>query len=704
VSSSSSLLERFWYADLPALDGRVRFMFWGMLYYWDVFDYVERSKSLGGTAHWHFDLGVGLPGAVGWGRAIPEAWARAPNLGYVARATRWCWVLSALGLGGFVPRCVAATGFTWLCAALRRNFTYNGRKHAKVMSMFASIALAFAENDPAWSLDGQVLSFLRRSRRRRRRLCSKEENNKRTREATTTTKAAPSSQRKQRNNTWNGGESAAARKFVLLVASCSLFFAGVHKLKVSGLRWCDGTTLLTSIKAAQPSIWRGPLDAPRFGRGSKHVNADLQRFVVTHESLTGPLLGTLAIVGELGAPMAAVFCGRGLLRNAAILSFFLFHVTVATLMYPVFYMNCISYLVCLDWSEPPFFSHRLFRDFDLKLRNALLSSSSSSKSSSFSSSSSPKKKKNKATTLEDGIESGKPVGSANIDDDEEEEAEEAEDESDSDADSSSSSSSSKGRKKKTGPRRHAMLWTCAACVVVLTCSLQVEVWPFTSFALFAWHPSQAPGGSLPGYGYVSKLPYSRVEARRDARRCATTPWINPPCMNLRHGWHFDTWTRVAPHWSKIAVSGTNGPNALVEDDWPTVVTKWTTDDKRSTNHTKWFKPMLLLPKALREGLRYVLADAVGQAVAADQVPCLRDDPHRRAEPLLAGTPTTLLATNVHRLLTAALEKNHKKVNITQVAIYFAVSDDQDKDRTDHRRHHWCLAGTSRPGATPPLPA
>ena len=628
-------LEKFWYDDLPPLDGRVRFLFWAGLYYWDVFDYVERSKSLGSTTHWHYDLGVGMPGAVGWSRGIPDKLASSPFLGYVARLTRWSWALSAVGLGGPVPRAIAAVGITWLCGSLRRNFAYNGRKHAKVLSMWASLALATAPNDPAWSIDGWLRGSFGFSGSR----C----------------------------------ERQAARKFVLLVASCSLFFAGWHKLAVSGLQWCDGATLLTSIKAGGPSIWRGPVSSPRFGT-SKRMNGDLQKFVVENAQWTGPFLGFSAILGELGAPLFAVF-GSGALRNLAVLSFAIFHVLVATLMYPVFYMNIISYLVCLDWSKPPFFSHPIHKQLDALLRKHLLLLGASLKKTNDETKPSKKdfnnveEKKEELPSpgiLLDATRDTMSSFSSDGDDDGSNEEEKDDD--------------SAPQKKRAS--RYPVFWTAAAFVVVGTCLLQVEVWPFSSFALFAFHPSQAPGGRL-GLGYVSPIPYNRIEANRDAKKCASTPWINPPCANLRHGWHFDTWTRVAPHWTKIIVTGYDGRRHYIEDTWPSVGA----ENPRVLRTS--FQPLASMPRTFREGLRYVATDAIGLTIAQNYAPCFFDDPAVRGHEPHKKSPASGLAKRIYHLLTKYQKRRREKlINITHVALYFAVSDDLEGDRD----HQWCLVG------------
>ena len=134
--------------------------------------------------------------------------------------------LSAVGLGGVLPRIIAALCW-WIMFGIKIISWGPSPGHEQYLPGVGLIALCFANNNliDDWSID----SLLRKAWAR-----------------------AAGKQHLQHvhHTSWDGispSPGRAARKIVLFQASCVMFFAGVNKFASYGLIWLDGGTILASL-------------------------------------------------------------------------------------------------------------------------------------------------------------------------------------------------------------------------------------------------------------------------------------------------------------------------------------------------------------------------------------------------------------------------------------------------------------------------
>lgn len=312
-------LTRWWFEDLPPLDGRVRFLHYGLLlalhiFIWKGVGAFHDGKcagwiqSLHGYEIFQFDI-------------ITQCGLFAPMLPYTSmvlclsasKIMRWSWFFCAIGLGGKLPRFTVAIAFTYLHGHYMCEFGAS-KGHEQFLTLCAGIALCFANDaDDCYSVD----YWLKRAWR-----CF-----------------FPSKEAEKRPSAKLG---CAARKFVLCVLVIAFFFSGVHKLSMSGLKWMNGQTIVESAGG----VWN-PLG--RFGPG-EGPPCLLCNQIVRQFTFVPPILATTSVVFECGA-FLAIFPGPvGAWRRALVIfAFISFHIGIKLVMHPNFAMNIVCYLLAIDW-------------------------------------------------------------------------------------------------------------------------------------------------------------------------------------------------------------------------------------------------------------------------------------------------------------------------------------------------------------------
>jgi hypothetical protein len=463
---TKSLVD-YWYNDLPPLYGPLRITFYGCYWFITYFAnwFLFHSRPTRETFY-HEQCVNRLTNSIPhYGRlgfeyktegGIFNYFFLDPGNEFLLRldpfwtcsALTWAFwsglVLSCIGLGGKVPRYMVAISFWWLFGI--RNAQFVGESsHSHYLAGMAMTVLCFAENNmvDACSLDFWLHKWycgVRGQPQPRQQVA-----------------------RPQSATQLNGGPSAggAARKFVLFMAVCSIFFAGMHKFSTWGFRWMDGEALYKC------------LDEEDFHWEFAHDIFYNHRFLVT-------LLAIATIVGEIGAFAVLLYPWW---RPYGIASFYAFHIGVFALMQPNFISNEITYLLIMDWRQ---LGRKLW--CKQKTPHSLANE--------------------KATT--------------------------------SDRTSLSPYHQPLQMSKNQDPKKYPLSWRCGAwaytilsMIVFVTSVCRIDAFPFFSWSLYNWHPSE-PG---------DQSPYTQEIIQEAAHRCLTKPPFNPACQN--HGT-----TRV----SKLVVS------------------------------------------------------------------------------------------------------------------------------------------------------
>lgn len=296
-------LSRWWFEDLPALDGRLRFLYYISLLLMHTYGVEhtcaiqdEKCPIMVHSIQMYDELGI-EPSA--------QCGLFAPLLPYVtlgncfsAAHNMWyAWLFCAVGAFGKAPRVVAALGFAYLHGMYMCEFG-KSRGHEHFLAMTSSFALIFANDaNDGYSVDAVVRRLFRSSPK--------------------TTEPSP----------WG----CAARKLVLVAAVNAFFWSGVHKLTTVGLSWLDGKTILYGA-----SVATAPLSTTAHG------------LLLEYGDVVAPVLATASIFFETNV-IVALLPGIPFIRAFVVLSFALFHLGIKLVMMPNFMLNCCSYLLCIDY-------------------------------------------------------------------------------------------------------------------------------------------------------------------------------------------------------------------------------------------------------------------------------------------------------------------------------------------------------------------
>ena len=358
----TSYLVDLWYNDpaLPPVYGPLRFAFYGTVLlilltqpdgsgalcfksgsckralrrmeHYDNFGFDMKFEA--GLMAWALDL-------FGWDdRDVFDDKTSRINCKTMMHGVRYGLGLSAVGLGGVLPRIVAAICW-WLMFGIKMISWGPSPGHEQYLVGVAMIALCFAKNNliDGWSIDSVLYRVWNGSAGKQSRL--------------------------QPHAEWDGMSSSsgrAARKLVLLQASCVMFFAGVNKFASYGLIWLDGGTILASLHP---------------GGNNAHVEF-LRAFVVEHSWFFVAPMATVSVIGELMSIFAFLSPSW---RHIIVASWIQFHIGVSIydclgnfpicvlngihtltsnlsffqinqimiLMHPNFSLQMTAYMLLIDW-------------------------------------------------------------------------------------------------------------------------------------------------------------------------------------------------------------------------------------------------------------------------------------------------------------------------------------------------------------------
>mmetsp|Transcript_4649 Transcript_4649/g.10053 ORF Transcript_4649/g.10053 Transcript_4649/m.10053 type:complete len:774 (-) Transcript_4649:88-2409(-) len=466
-SRVTDILARFWYTDpaLSPLHGPLRFVFYfAMLTI--LLTKPDGSGSMAFTAgsckralrrlvhydNFGFDMKFEA-GLFGHGlRYLDWDPRNMFNCGWLQSCVRWGMALSAIGLGGILPRIVVAVTW-WLMFGIKMISFGPQVGHEQYLAGVAFVAFCFAENNfvDEYSID----SYLWRTWTRLRGV------------------PATSANTAQRRR-WDGSSPSpgrAARKIVLFQACCVMFFAGVHKFASYSFTWLDGGTILASLHDGNNA--RIPL---------------LRDFCREHSWFFLPPMAIVSVIGEL-LSMMGVFSPS--YRHYIVGSWIIFHTGIMILMHPNFAMNMVTYIVLVDWRG-------LFGGTALAKYLPFLSD-----------------------------ESG--------------------------ATNSIRRKRCSGRKLRPY-RLGAVVNTVLATIMFATSLLRIDYWPFSSYALYNWHPSD------PGFNDSKFTP---EEAVASAHLCLSQPPIGPTCGNKSGSEHHDSFVHTRTHYmKKVLVTGIHLEDAV----------------------------------------------------------------------------------------------------------------------------------------------
>ncbi|KAG7374618.1 hypothetical protein IV203_013713 [Nitzschia inconspicua] len=450
-------LVNYWYNDLPPLYGPLRmifyFMYWLITYHAKHFLFHSRptretfySNSCVDTlvdSIPHFgNLGFEYKREGGLFNYIflepGNEFLLKLNPYWICSSLTWAFwsglVLSSIGLGGKVPRCMVAISF-WMLFGIRNSRFVGESSHSHYLAGMAMVALCFAENNliDAWSVDYWIYRCYLRMKGQQQSYPTPE-----SLRITSALKVGPSA----------GG---AARKYVLFMSVCSIFFAGMHKFSTWGFKWMDGETLYDCLES-EHSHWEFVHDI----------------FVNNRSLITLLAIGT--IIGEIGAFAVLFFPGW---RPYGIASFYAFHIGVFALMQPNFISNEVTYLLIIDW-------RLLWAKMTTRINHCSLIRTRGWCAT----------KTNASPDLKSTLALSK---------------------------------DSQLLKIPCSWKVGAWIYTLFAMAVLVTSVCRIDAFPFFSWTLYNWHPSE-PG---------NQSPYTKEVAQEAAHRCLTKPPFNPACQN--HG-------------------------------------------------------------------------------------------------------------------------------------------------------------------------
>jgi hypothetical protein len=347
IQNTTAFLVNYWYNDLPPSYGPLRFTFYSfyflITYYnkWylfhsrptrETFFYEPCVEALNESIPNYNQLGYQYKAEGGLFNYFALEYflsCDAPSL--CSLLTNMFWyglVLSAIGLGGKIPRYATAIAF-WILFGIRNARFVGESSHSHYLAGMAMTALCFAENNliDNWSIDSLLHKIYKRN-------CEKRRHNIGVPEVPLSLNGQQQRQPQHPSKTtcyvpYGPSAGSAARKFVLYMSVCSIFFAGMHKFSTWGFKWMDGQTLFWCINH-EHSHWKA-----------------LNRFFRHHPPLS-VLLSIATVVGEIGAFAVLVYPKW---RPYGILTFYGFHIGVFLLMQPNFISNEVTYILIMDWRQ-----------------------------------------------------------------------------------------------------------------------------------------------------------------------------------------------------------------------------------------------------------------------------------------------------------------------------------------------------------------
>lgn len=467
-------LARFWCRDLPYLDGRLRFLWFSQLLCMTIFSYPPPfEKSARFSQGWmeqqadlfrlHDTLDLHAP-TLGLGVDAARSYLSFDVLHATQRALLFSYACCALGLFSWASRLCAAVCCTILQFAQMRHAAHS---HSHYLLRDALIFLVVEPYDPRFSLDALVCNALRRVR------------------PLASCMSAPQQQR---------GHSVA-RKLILVDAVISLWFAGVFKLWIAGLRWTFGELILLGSEQDMCTGARAPT---------------LSWLLVTRHQWFAPLLASGGLATEL-ASLVCLFSPRSRLWGCAVAIGM--HCGIKLFMKASFPFQALCYFLCADWRPlwAPLWQlvgklgQQLLRTSDEDERCAL---------------------------------AGSTEGEQDLHADEHA--------ADDDADWMDDKTSLASRHAPIAPPGMpaalcASLW---AVIAVLAALLRVDYWPLTSWALYCWTPDVVdPHATRPTDRFAAAAEWSPSMARAAAHTCLTVPYLTPTCLSAKN--HAEAYTRVA---------------------------------------------------------------------------------------------------------------------------------------------------------------
>ncbi len=278
---------RWWLAELPPLDGRLRLVVYGALF---VIALTHWKSPLRAVAL-YAETDPLLYRAHGLIEALSLPWLPPQAIAGIAVVTGAAWICAAVGLFGRTSAILTAVGsfvlhgYCWGTSAFNHNW---------YLPVLVLGALCFAAPDPEWSADAAI--------RRRRGL-----------------PVAPPP---------TGLGATGFPRVLVLVAVVSFYFcAGITKLQETGLQWTDGHTI---------AYW-GEEDA------SKRALAA----ILGEQMWLCAIAAWLTLFFEVGSPVALL---SRRLRPIFILGWIGLHVGIRLTMGPRYFENIVCFALLIDWS------------------------------------------------------------------------------------------------------------------------------------------------------------------------------------------------------------------------------------------------------------------------------------------------------------------------------------------------------------------
>ena len=278
---------RWWLAELPPLDGRLRFIVYGTLFVVALTHWKSPLRAVALYAETD-PLRYRAHGLIA---ALNLPWLEPSVIAALAVVTGAAWICAAIGLltrtSGIVTALGAFVlhGYCWGTSAFNHNW---------YLPVLVLCALAAAAPDPVWSADAAI--------RRNRGLPP----------------LAPPT---------GLGATGFPRVLALVLCVAFYFCAGITKLQESGLQWTDGHTI---------AYW-GEEDA------EKRVLAK----ILGEQMWICAVAAWFTLFFEVGSPLALV---SRRLRPIFILGWIGMHVGIRLTMGPRYFENIVIFALLIDWS------------------------------------------------------------------------------------------------------------------------------------------------------------------------------------------------------------------------------------------------------------------------------------------------------------------------------------------------------------------
>lgn len=287
-------LYNWWANDYNPLDGRLRFIFYGLLLYTGLYELFFRIPRLLNQCPEILYKQSGVMAYIPYIAQSPEVMLQ--TVKFIIVPLFIFWIFAAFGFLGRISMFLTGIGVFLVWGAYQN---CAGTGHTWHLPMYTLLILGFLAKPDKWSIDYYL-------------------------------------SKKFKWYPFKVSEvdrtSGFARKLVLIFAMYTLFAGGLAKLFYGGLAWLNGSSLLYYLSHFNNPKWM--------------IGNIMNETVLTFSFIT-ILLSIWTVLLELGS-FSAIFNKK--IRLFIIVNAWAFHIGIYFLMLPKYFPQMVCYLLIINWS------------------------------------------------------------------------------------------------------------------------------------------------------------------------------------------------------------------------------------------------------------------------------------------------------------------------------------------------------------------